>query len=84
MHIIGYDYNGLTKKSIEEGYLSACIQQDSRQMGELAAQVLDKYLNEGIRPAKTIHTHASLIRRDNMQEAEKIDSENVKVEWNYY
>ena len=84
MHIIGYDYNGLTKRSIEEGYLSACIQQDSRQMGELAAQVLDKYLNEGIRPAKTIHTHASLIRRDNMQEAEKIDSENVKVEWNYY
>ena len=54
MHIIGYDYNGLTKRSIEEGYLSACIQQGSRQMGELAAQVLDKYLNT---PRKN-HTYA--------------------------
>lgn len=84
MHIIGYDYNSVTKRCIEEGYLSACIQQDSRQMGELAVQILDKYLSERIRPAKIIHTHASLIRRENMEEAEKIDSENVEVEWNYY
>lgn len=84
MHIIGYDYNSVTKKAIEEGSLSACIQQDSRQMGELAAEVLHQYLNEGIRPDATIHTHASLIRKDNMQEAEKIDSKNVEVEWNYY
>lgn len=84
IHIIGYDYNYVTQKALKNGYLSACIQQDSRQMGEMALEVLDRYMKDGILPDKTIYTDALMVKKDNIEESRKIDSGQTKIEWNYY
>lgn len=84
IQIIGYDYNYFTKEALKKGYLSACIQQDSRQMGELAVEVLEGYLRQGTVPEKIIYTNAVMLLKENIEDGRNIDYGQVKVDWNYY
>lgn len=82
--VIGYDYNEIVREAMAKGYITACIQQDSWRMGELAAEVLGQYLNEGIIPPKVLVTDVLLIRRENMEEAEQTLYGNVDIKWHQY
>lgn len=82
--MIGYDYNEIVREAMAKGYITACIQQDSWRMGELAAEVLGQYLNEGIIPPKVLVTDVLLIRRENMEEAEQTLYGNVDIKWHQH
>lgn len=81
--LIGYDYSEAVRGTMENGYITGCIQQDSRRMGELAVEILDQYLNEGKEPQKVVYTDSLMIQKENMEEAEKIHYESVEVQWHH-
>lgn len=82
--VIGYDYNETVRNAMARGYITACIQQDSRRMGMLAAEVLGRYLHEGIIPPKALYTDVLLIRKENMDEAEQMHYGDVDLRWYQY
>ena len=82
--VIGYDYSQSVGSAMEDGYITGCIQQDSRRMGELAAEILYQYLAEGKEPPKVVYTDSLMIQKNNMEDAEKIEYKNVHVQWHHY
>lgn len=82
--VIVYEYSGMIKKGLEEGYVSTAIVQNPEQMGQLAIRAMAAYLEDGTLPEENVFTETKQIRRNNLQEGEPVLDWSGLVEWHYY
>ena len=79
-----YEYGEVLAKGLENGYISTAIVQAPLQMGKMAVQVLDAYLENGTVPEEDIFTDTKLFRRDNLEDGEDFINWDGDIEWHYY
>ena len=83
-HVIVYDLSETQKEAVEKGWIDTCIQQDSRQMGERAMEILGEYLTGGEIPEEAVYTQTFFLTKTTMDQAEGADYGKAVVEWHYY
>lgn len=80
--VVAFDKMDDTLAYVESGRYFSTIVQQSDRMGELAVKVLEDYLN-GILPEKDIiYTDSLSIRKENLEDIERYESEGVT--WHSY
>lgn len=77
IRVVAFDKMEDTLNYVETGRYFSTIVQQSDRMGELAVKVLEDYLN-GVSPEKDIiYTDSLSIRRENLMDVERYESEGV-------
>lgn len=84
IHVMTYDYSEAVEIALDEGYISATIQQDPKEMGKQAIAVLNQYLNGETLLNKELYTKIALIRKENIADSKNIDYGSVDIQWHYY
>ncbi|MCI7812771.1 MAG: substrate-binding domain-containing protein [Lachnospiraceae bacterium] len=83
LKIIAFDIdNKRVEDTVQEGMIYSCIQQDPREMGYQAGNILSDYIWNEEREFQDQYTQAISIKQDNINE--KMDYSSGEIKWHVY